>query len=214
MRYTYSMPPMDAENPDRYLGYCDHDIHAIPTCFETLSKLPQLISRLVILGLLLVGVSQAQAADASRAWYVQAGLAQDAESLTVGLSRDWRWEKQYRYGRITGQWQGELGQWHSDTETSTQLGLTPAVRWRPNGWSEGWFVEGGIGLNVIFPKYNTQTKQFSTTFNFGDHIALGKRFGDDGNHEWSLRAQHFSNARIERPNPGENFFQFRYTHRR
>ena len=31
--------------------------------------------------------------------------------------------------------------------------------------------------------------------------------------EWSLRFQHFSNGRIKNPNPGENFLQFRYTHR-
>lgn len=87
------------------------------------------------------------------------------------------------------------------------------LRWRPNGWDRSWFIEGGIGLNVIFPKYNTLTKEFSTTFNFGDHLALGKRFSHQDQHEWSLRVQHFSNARIERPNPGENFLQFRYTHR-
>jgi len=214
MRYMYSMPPLDAESPDRYLGYCDLEMHALPKCLATLTKMSQVIVWLVILALTLLCASQAQAVESAGAWYAQAGVAEDAESLTVGVSRDWRWEKQYRYGHISGQWQGELGRWHSDTETSTQLGLTPAMRWRPNGWREGWFIEGGIGLNVIFPKYSTQTKRFSTTFNFGDHIALGKRFGADGNHEWSLRAQHFSNARIESPNPGENFFQVRYTYRR
>lgn len=213
MRYIYSMPPMDAEGADRYLGYCDHEMHGPAKCLSTLSKLPRLILRLVFLGLLAIYVSQARAADANTAWYAQAGVAEDARSITVGLSRDWRWQKQYRYGHVSGQWQSELGRWHSDTETSTQLGVTPAVRWRPNGWSEGWFIEGGIGLNVIFPKYDTQAKRFSTTFNFGDHVALGKRFGTDGNHEWSLRAQHFSNARIKRPNPGENFLQIRYTYR-
>ena len=87
------------------------------------------------------------------------------------------------------------------------------LRWRPNERNGGWFIEGGIGLNIISPKYNTRTKEFSTTFNFGDHLALGKRFGHQGQHELSLRIQHFSNARIERPNPGENFLLFRYTHR-
>ena len=47
----------------------------------------------------------------------------------------------------------------------------------------------------------------------GDHIAIGKRFGADQQHEWSLRFQHFSNGRIKNPNPGENFLQFRYTQR-
>lgn len=175
--------------------------------------LPRASLRLA-LGLLLAAVAtQAFAAEPRSAWFVQGGVAEDAESLTVGMSRDWRWEKQYRYGHISGQWQGEVARWHSDSQNSTQVGVTPAVRWRPNGWDNGWFVEGGIGLNVIFPKYDTRKKAFSTTFNFGDHIAIGKRFGADQQHEWSLRFQHFSNARIKKPNPGENFLQFRYTQR-
>ena len=157
--------------------------------------------------------TQAFATEPRSAWYVQGGVAEDAQSLTVGMSRDWQWEKQYRYGHISGQWQGEVARWHSDSQNSTQLGVTPALRWRPNGWDNGWFVEGGIGVNVIFPKYDTRKKEFSTTFNFGDHIAIGKRFGADQQHEWSLRFQHFSNGRIKNPNPGENFLQFRYTHR-
>jgi len=177
------------------------------------SLLPRILPRLVFGVLLAAATTQALAEEPRSAWYVQGGVAEDAESLTVGMSRDWRWEKQYRYGHISGQWQGEVARWHSDSQNSTQLGVTPAVRWRPNGWDNGWFVEGGIGLNVIFPKYDTRKKEFSTTFNFGDHIAIGKRFGADQQHEWSLRFQHFSNARIKKPNPGENFLQFRYTQR-
>ena len=167
-----------------------------------------------VFGLLLAAATtQAFATEPRSAWYVQGGVAEDAQSLTVGMSRDWQWEKQYRYGHISGQWQGEVARWHSDSQNSTQLGVTPALRWRPNGWDNGWFVEGGIGVNVIFPKYDTRKKEFSTTFNFGDHIAVGKRFGADQQHEWSLRFQHFSNGRIKNPNPGENFLQFRYTQR-
>jgi lipid A 3-O-deacylase len=185
----------------------------LPPIASPPSLLPRAASRLALGALLAVAGTPAFAAEPRTAWYVQGGVAEDAESLTVGASRDWRWEKQYRYGHVSGQWQGEVGRWHSDTESSTQVGLSPALRWRPNGWSDGWFVEGGIGVNVIFPKYDTRKKEFSTTFNFGDHIAVGKRFGSDDQHEWSLRVQHFSNARIKRPNPGENFLQFRYTRR-
>ena len=177
------------------------------------SSLRRALPRLALGVVLASAATQAFAAEPRSAWFVQGGVAEDAQSLTVGMSRDWRWQKQYRYGHISGQWQGEVARWHSDSQNSTQVGVTPAVRWRPNGWDNGWFVEGGIGLNVIFPKYDTRKKEFSTTFNFGDHIAIGKRFGADQQHEWSLRFQHFSNGRIKKPNPGENFLQFRYTHR-
>lgn len=177
------------------------------------SSLRRALPRLALGAVLASVATQAFAAEPRSAWFVQGGVAEDAQSLTVGMSRDWRWQKQYRYGHISGQWQGEVARWHSDSQNSTQVGVTPAVRWRPNGWDDGWFVEGGIGLNVIFPKYDTRKKEFSTTFNFGDHIAIGKRFGADQQHEWSLRFQHFSNGRIKKPNPGENFLQFRYTQR-
>ena len=49
--------------------------------------------------------AQAFAAEPRSAWYVQGCVAEDAQSLTVGMSRDWQWEKQYRYGHISGQWQ-------------------------------------------------------------------------------------------------------------
>ena len=81
--------------------------------------------------------TQAFATEPRSAWYVQGGVAEDAQSLTVGMSRDWQWEKQYRYGHISGQWQGEVARWHSDSRTSTQLGVTPALRWRPNGCDYG-----------------------------------------------------------------------------
>ncbi|MCR6624946.1 MAG: acyloxyacyl hydrolase [Pseudoxanthomonas sp.] len=185
-----------------------------PLLFPTaLPHSPRVAYRLALGMMLAVAGTQAMATEPRTAWYVQGGVAEDAQSLTVGASRDWRWEKQYRYGHVSGQWQGEVARWHSESQNSTQVGVTPALRWRPNGWREGWFVEGGIGVNVIFPKYNTRSKEFSTTFNFGDHIAIGKQFGADRQHEWSLRFQHFSNARIENPNPGENFLQFRYTRR-
>lgn len=190
--------------PARFAGQSPASVSRFPFRRRTRAALALLLA---------LSAMNALAAEPQTAYYVQGGVAEDAQSLTVGASRDWRWEKQYSFGHVTGQWQGEVARWHSDSDNSTQVGLTPALRLHPKSWRPGWFIEGGIGLNVIFPKYNTRKKEFSTTFNFGDHIALGKRFGEKQQHEWSLRFQHFSNARIEKPNPGENFLQLRYTHR-
>ena len=38
-------------------------------------------------------------------------------------------------------------------------------------------------------------------------------FGARGEHEVSLRLQHFSNAGIKHPNPGETFVRLRYVRR-
>ena len=69
----------------------------------------------------------------------------------------------------------------------------------------------GVGANYIVPIFDSGEKRFSTKFNFGDHVAIGRSFGQHS--EVSLRVEHFSNAGIEHPNPGENFGQLRYAHR-
>jgi hypothetical protein len=93
------------------------------------------------------------------------------------------------------------------------VGLTPVIRLQPAGRPSRWFAEIGVGANYIVPLYRTGHKQFSTKFNFGDHFGVGRQFGERRQHEFMVRAQHFSNAGIEHPNPGENFVQLRYSRR-
>jgi lipid A 3-O-deacylase len=145
--------------------------------------------------------------------FVQAGFANDARAYVVGASWDWQWKKSLRWGGVTGYWESSIGQWRTrhapegdHSAWITQVGLTPVLRWSPQATSR-LFLELGIGANVLFPIYETDNKRFSTTFNFGDHLAVGHRLG---RHELSLRLQHFSNAGIRHPNPGENFVQLRY----
>jgi len=66
---------------------------------------------------------------------------------------------------------------------------------------------------VLVPVYRTEKKHFSTSLNFGDHLAVGRTFGGRAEHDLAARFQHFSNAGIRQPNPGENFLQLRYSRR-
>ncbi len=149
--------------------------------------------------------------------FVQAGLGDNnTQSYTAGLVWDWRWQMSTKLGEVTGYSDISAGRWivssggtHSNT-WATQLGITPVLR--QHFGSSGLFAEVGIGANYILPLYQSGTKRFSTQFNFGDHIAIGSAFGYD-KEEVSLRFQHYSNAGIDHPNPGENFFQLRYTYR-
>ena len=115
---------------------------------------------------------------------------------------------------MTGSHEISFGHWRADTGSArsnvTQFGLTPALRYWPQGEPRRWFVEAGVGLNLLTPIYRTRDKRFSTHFNFGDHLGLGFR-GVPDRAEWSLRLQHFSNGGIEHPNPGENFLQLRWS---
>jgi lipid A 3-O-deacylase len=149
--------------------------------------------------------------------FVQAGLGdQNTQSYIGGLT--WAPPWQYKLGptTISGYFEAAFGKWttkqggrHSSTWLS-QISVTPVLRLHPNGSLHPWFAEIGVGANYIIPIFDTGRKRFSTKFNFGDHIALGRDFGP---HELAVRVQHFSNAGIGHPNPGENFVQIRYAYR-
>lgn len=147
--------------------------------------------------------------------FVQAGAGQQVNSGAVGVSWDWDWHHDASVGRITGSTELLAGEWraHDPGHSFTQVGVTPVLRLYPNAWGSGWFVEGAIGANAITQHYENRGKHFSTVFNFGDHLGVGRRFGTSMQHEVTLRVEHFSNGGISHPNPGENFVQVRYTRR-
>lgn len=145
--------------------------------------------------------------------FMQAGRASETTTLTLGLQ--WDWARSWHIGeraKVSGYNEISLGHWRADdgggSAVVTQIGFTPTFRYWPTGVTAGWFGEAGIGVNVLTPIYRTAEKRFSTAFNFGDHLAVGYRPSVQG-WEWSLRVQHFSNAGIDHPNPGENFVQLR-----
>src|SRR5262245_30208414 len=146
--------------------------------------------------------------------FVQAGRANDTTTLTLGLQWDWARSWQFgERGRVSGYNEISIGHWSADngggSAVVTQIGFTPTFRYWPGGQNTGWFGELGIGVNVLTPVYRTREKEFSTAFNFGDHVAVGYRPDSMKGWEWSVRLQHFSNAGIDQPNPGENFVQLR-----
>lgn len=150
---------------------------------------------------------------------LQYGTANDLRTVNLGViwegTRSWRLfertELSYYTETAVGRWwvDGHAGNGKAQV-TNTQIGFTPTLRATLPG-KLGAYVELGIGVNLITPVYRRSDKRFSTVFNFGDHIGIGMRpFGARGG-ELSLRVQHFSNAGIKHPNPGENFIQLRFS---
>ncbi|MCM5679993.1 acyloxyacyl hydrolase [Schlegelella sp. S2-27] len=177
----------------------------------------------LLCGASLLAAKPSRAADASSfpAWmpevgFVQIGRAQETRATVFGLI--WPWEKAWRMGggQWSGYWELALGRWSTpgvdgrDRAWVTQFGVTPVFRFRPSEGRSRWFLEAGIGLTVMSPIYRSPSKRFSTAFNFGDHLAVGRNFGENAQHELSLRYQHFSNGGVDHPNPGEDFIQLRY----
>ena len=190
----------------------------------TNSKIPLRYCTFLVSAMLALSSGAARAEpDLSNAWmpnqgFVQAGIAEDAKALAAGLVWMTNWSHPFSAGELGLYWEVSFGRWsadHPDSSTSstwvTQLGITPVLRWYPSAGSTRWFVEGGIGANALLPIYRSGDKKFSTTLNFGSHLGIGFPFGDRDRHELALRLQHFSNAGIRRPNPGEDFVQLRYT---
>lgn len=186
---------------------------------------PRTLHKFAILILALLTISDIHTADAfsidrlrPTTLFLQAGTAgSETQTYAAGATWDWGWHRQYSFGSISGYSEVSFGRWITDvgggsSAWETQVGITPVVRWQPK-FAQAWFAEIGVGANLILPIYRSEEKRFSTTFNFGDHFGIGRRFGANRQHELALRVQHFSNGGIDEPNPGENFLQLRYSRR-
>jgi len=173
--------------------------------------------RIILLGLAALS-GQAAFADSinAQAVYGQVGSGEHrTRSVAAGVDESFR----TREATADSHWdvigEAEASEWYvsqnQGRKAFTQVGVTPVGRYTfGSGGPKGLFVELGVGLNWIVPHYRTHDHRFSTAFNFGDHGGVGVRFGDVGQHEVSLRFEHFSNAGIKNPNPGIDFGHDRY----
>ncbi|RZL88207.1 MAG: acyloxyacyl hydrolase [Variovorax sp.] len=168
--------------------------------------------------LLCPGAASAQQAFTPSSTYLQAGTAHGTDTLTGGAAWDWGHQWALGPGRLSGYLEMWISQWRYERERGlgtghlTQVGLTPVLHYRL-GADSPWFVEGGVGLSFSSALYQTQGKEFSTRLNFGTHLGGGRTFGSRREHEVAVRIEHFSNAGVKHPNPGENFIQLRYAYR-
>jgi len=98
---------------------------------------------------------------------------------------------------------------HPEKSISTDLSaLTtgPLLRWQRQTPINGLYhpyLELGIGLSWL-SKREIEGRILSLHFQFEDKIGLGARFGQKQQYDVSLRAYHYSNASIKRPNSGVN----------
>lgn len=149
--------------------------------------------------------------------YLEAGQTledgRDTTTSTIGLRMPM--QRTFWDGRVTGNWDLYLSEWRTrglagQRRHYSQVGLVPMFRYRFDAGQSPWFVEGGIGLSYMNEPYQTESKRFSTQWNFSDHLGLGRNFGSARQHELGLYVKHVSNAGLRRPNPGETFVQLRY----
>lgn len=142
----------------------------------------------------------------------------DVGMARVGVQWDWG-VKWFETGSwyLGGYWDASVGYWHSSDAGGSHdigdFGLTPVFRFQ-SSTTDGFspYVEAAVGAHFLTDKTITQRRHFSTSFQFGDHVGAGLRFGDHAQYDLGYRLQHLSNAGIDSPNPGINFHQLRFSY--
>ncbi len=173
---------------------------------------------LILCGTTAGGLAHAQSQDQAWGIYGQIGAgfydSFNPHQTTIGVIGPLPWTSQFAGTKVTTYGDGYISQWRASAaggdRSYTQLAFVPSARFRFDDGASRWFADAGIGVSYLDDIYATPRHSFSTRFNFTEFIALGRSFGDDNRHEVSLRIQHYSNAGIKKPNPGENFLQLRY----
>jgi len=150
---------------------------------------------------------------------VRSGETGGTNSATVGMMVPWTPLESLHSASMSTYLDLFVSNWHvtpviaGSRANLLQIGVVPMLRYRFSDGASPWFLEGGIGATVMNHLYRTPEHRFSTAFQFTEALAVGRSFGERGQHEISLRIQHFSNAGIREPNPGENFYKVRYAYR-
>lgn len=139
-------------------------------------------------------------------------------SQGIGLLLPWSPMNRFVEGPQSLYWDLFLGNWSTRAQDGgrssfAQAGAVLTWRYRFLDASSSWFAELGLGGSLMDRLYQTPERQFTTTFQFTELLGVGLSLGDDGRQELGLRLQHFSNAGIRKPNPGETFVRVRYTYR-
>lgn len=158
-------------------------------------------------------------ANSPRTVYIQAGAGPDEVTTTViGVTipvRNIWWN--VGSGTFRAHWDMYAGGWSSeearnDRKVTKVVGIGPAFRWRADQGHSAGFFEIGSGLSMNNRYFLSGQERMSTKWNFASHIGLGMNFGEQREHELSVRWQHVSNAGFKKPNPGVDFFVLRYAH--
>jgi len=143
------------------------------------------------------------------------GTGEDADMTALSLQWDWekRWFTEGDWS-LGGYWEAEASYWKGDGPSPEKdvygLGFTPVFRFERNvinGMAP--YAELGIGMHQFSTSKIHGGKSMGTTFEFGDHLGFGVRFGQDLKYDLGYRFQHFSNAGLSDNNPGINFNEIR-----
>ncbi|MFC3606881.1 acyloxyacyl hydrolase [Stutzerimonas tarimensis] len=159
--------------------------------------------------LVLLTVGQAGQASAVD---VTAAIGQSGESnMTYRLGLQFDFDRSWfetGVGRLTGYWDAGYTYWQGDRDSANHsLSFAPVFVYQFAGEGVRPFIEAGIGV-ALFERTSLEGNNLSTAFQFEDRFGVGLRFS--GGHQLGLRAIHYSNAGIKRPNEGTESYSLFY----
>ena len=117
-------------------------------------------------------------------------------------------------GALSAYWDAGIARWSLQGHENWvgRLGLAARYEFKSEStWAP--YIEYGVGGAYVPHMQVTNTRYFSTHFQFANRVEIGYRFGSQHENELGLQFLHYSNANIKKPNPGADFINLRYTRR-
>ncbi len=105
-----------------------------------------------------------------------------------------------------GYWDGQPHAYRGGNDHLFVLTTGPLFRWQHEPQSTkkpSTYLELGIGASWLSDT-NIAGRKLSTHFQFEDKVGIGLRFGEQQQYDIGIRAIHYSNGSIKRPNNGVN----------
>ncbi len=130
-------------------------------------------------------------------------------TLRIGLQKNFqsRW-LQSDVGALTGYWDGGYTYWEGDKKSNNHsLSVSPVFVYEFNGERVKPYVEAGIGV-AAFRHTRIENRNLSTSLQFEDRLGVGLRLR---NQTLGLRAVHYSNAGLKKPNDGIEMYSMHYS---
>lgn len=138
------------------------------------------------------------------------GEGQTTQRISYIQPWDKRWFES-SVGSLTGGWDVGYTKWQKGRygNTAHSFSISPVFIYQFNT-NKGFqpFIEVGIGA-AFFNRTRVGDSRLGSSFNFEDRIGVGIK---SGRHRFGLRAMHYSNLGLKRPNQGVESYSLYYSY--
>lgn len=150
------------------------------------------------------------------AWEIEfaGGRTGQAETtLRVAINKEWN--NQFfdsPIGYFSGYWSGAYTHWNKGAYGRTTHSLSASPVFTYNFHTNNAikpFIEVGIGVS-LFSTTKVGSRNIGSAFHFEDRLGIGAHFG---NNTIGIRAIHYSNAGLKKPNSGIESYSLYYSHK-